>query len=429
MNSEEKQQRQRIAVVGAGISGITAAYQLQGSHDVTIFEKNDYVGGHTNTITIPDGPDAGTPVDTGFIVMNDRTYPVLNRFLQRLEVAIDKSDMSFSYFCETSGFQYASSNISAIFAQRRNYLDPTYWSMLAEILRFNRMVLRRLESGSMGEHTLGQFLRDFKFSTRFREQYLYPMVAAIWSAPDAQVARFPMLTFARFFYNHGLLNILKHPQWYYVSGGSQTYVRAFLAQFNGTVHTNAVIDSIKRESGGVTIAQKDGSTHQFDKVVIAAHADEALKMLADPSQEERRLLGPWEYSINQAVLHTDTGWMPSRPNAWASWNVMRADGSDDDAPVTLTYYMNRLQRLKTRNQYLVTLNPYKSVDKEKIITEIEYTHPVFTFDSLATQKELPRLNGKRNTVFCGSYFGYGFHEDGARSGVQAAAALGANHAL
>ena len=429
MHTQRTGKQLRVAVVGGGVAGITAAYLLQNTHRVSLFEKNSYVGGHTNTITIPSGPDAGTPVDTGFIVLNDRTYPVLNRFFRKLGVAIQKSDMSFSYFCEKSGFQYGSSTAGSLFAQRSNLVDPTYWAMLAEILIFNRRVLRKLHRGELEEITLGQFLRRFRFSSRFREQYLYPMVAAIWSAPDAQVERFPMLTFARFFDNHGLLTIHRHPQWYFVAGGSQTYVKAFLKQFSGAVRTNADIASIRRDGAGVIIDPSGGPSQRFDKVVIATHADEALKLLADPSADERRLLGPWRYSMNRTVLHTDTRWMPTNRNAWASWNVFRGTRADVQTPVTLTYHMNRLQQLDTHNDYLVTLNPFRPIAENKIITEIMYTHPVYTFESLATQKDLAGLNGGGNTFFCGSYFGYGFHEDAARSGVQVATALGVRHEL
>lgn len=414
----------RIAVVGGGVAGIIAANLLQRRHQVALYEKNGYVGGHTHTVTIPDGPDAGTPVDTGFIVFNDRTYPILNRFFRALGVGMRKSDMSFGYFHEESGFQYSSRNLNSLFAQRRNLLSPGYLSMLVEVLLFNRLVLSRLKKGLLEGLTLGQFLRRFRFSDRFRKQYLFPMVAAIWSAPDLEVNRFPMLSFARFFNNHGLLSIHRHPQWYYVAGGSQSYVKAFLDRFQGSVHTRAGIVSIQRSDNGVILRTDDGGSQPFDRVVIATHADEAYRLLADPSDEERRLLGAWRYSTNQTYLHTDLAWMPPDPNAWASWNIIRGTRPGSDAPVTLTYHMNRLQGLKTRRQYLVTLNPFRPIAEERIIAHMAYTHPVFSFDSIGTQPDLPGLNGVRNSFFCGSYFGYGFHEDAARSGVQAAAALG-----
>jgi predicted NAD/FAD-binding protein len=392
-----------------------------------LFEKNNYVGGHTNTVIIPAGPDAGTPVDTGFIVLNDRTYPMLNRFFNSLGVAIRKTDMAFGYYCERTGFQFATTNFSALFAQRCNLVDPTYWAMLVEIIAFNRIVLRKLRKGQLDGMTLGRFLHRYKFSSRFREQYLFPMVAAIWSAPDAEVERFPMLSFARFFNNHGLLTVFNHPQWYFVAGGSQSYVRAFLDQFPGTVVTEADIASIQRADDGVTLFASNGEVHRFDKVIIATHADDAFKLLADPSDDERRLLSPWRYSTNHTVLHTDIRWMPPNPKAWASWNVFRGKDTGGQDPVTLTYHMNRLQKLTTAADYLVTLNPYIPIADEKIIAQFTYTHPVYTFDSLATQKDLRQLNGRRNTAFCGSYFGYGFHEDAARSGFLAAAAMGARY--
>jgi predicted NAD/FAD-binding protein len=419
-----KDRKLRIAVVGGGVAGITAAYLLQNSHHVTLFEKNSYIGGHTHTVVIPDGPDAGTPVDTGFIVMNDRTYPLLTRFFQRLGVSVRKSDMSFSYYCEKTGLQYGSRNLDSLFAQRNNLVDLRHWFLLLEIMAFNRSVLRRLQQGKLAGMTLGQFLRRYRFSSRFREQYLFPMVAAIWSAPELEVDHFPMLTFALFFNNHGLLTIRRHPQWYYVAGGSHTYVRAFLDQFPGEVRRDAAIAAVRRGAGGVVLQESGGRTHSFDRVVIAAHADEALALLSDPSDEERRLLGAWRYSANRTYLHTDTRWMPTSRRAWASWNFFRSARAASHAPVTLTYHMNRLQQLHTRHDYLVTLNPPEAIAPNKVIAGMAYAHPIYTFESLDTQKELFRLNGVRNTYFCGSYFGYGFHEDAARSGAQAAAAVG-----
>ena len=416
-----------VAVVGGGIAGITAAYALQHCHRVVLFDQNDYIGGHTHTVTIPDGPDAGTPVDTGFIVFNDRTYPKLNRFFRELGVAIQKSDMSFSYFDEASGFQYASCNPDTLFAQRRNLLDPSYWAMLVEILRFNRQVTRLLNNGQMDDLTLGRFLHRYRFSRRFRRQYLFPMVAAIWSAPDLVVERFPMLTFARFFHNHGLLTVMRHPQWYVVQGGSHTYVKRFAAQFSGRIVTGRPIRSIHRGPNGVMLHGAAGERQSFDRVIVATHADEALALLDDPTHAERRMLGAWRYSSNETYLHRDPAWMPTHPRAWASWNFIRRRRADARSPVTLTYCMNRLQRLDTQTPYLVTLNPFRPMAPAHTIAHMTYTHPIFDQESLATQSRLPDLNGVRHTCFCGSYFGYGFHEDAARSGFQAAAALGGAH--
>jgi len=413
-----------IAVVGGGVAGITAAYLLQRRHKVTLYEKNDYVGGHTHTIVIPDGPDAGTPVDTGFIVLNDRTYPNFTRLLEQLRVPILASDMSFSYFCEASGFQYASHSLNGLFARRRNCLDAGFLRMLLEIMRFNRTASSELAAGRLDTLTLGRFLDHFRFSRRFREAYIIPMAAAIWSSPDEDIADFPMATFARFFSNHGLLSVRDQPQWYVVRGGSHTYVKAFQAQFQGNIVCKAAIAGIRRDRDGVTLRLPDGRQHHLDHVVIATHADEALQLLDDPTEDEQRLLGPWRYSRNRVILHRDPGFMPSNPRAWASWNYTREIGASPRAPVTLTYHMNRLQRLETRSPYFTTLNPNRDIEERHVVARLTYTHPMFSFASLATQPQLAQLNGLNRTAFCGSYFGYGFHEDAVRSATRVADAFG-----
>jgi predicted NAD/FAD-binding protein len=413
-----------IAVIGGGVAGIVAAYLLQRRHRVTLYEKNDYLGGHTHTITIPAGPDAGTPVDTGFIVLNDRTYPLFNRFLDQLNVPILASDMSFSYYCQASGFQYASHSLNGMFAQRRNLINPGFLRMLLEILRFNRTASRELAAGRLVSLTLGSFLRQFHFSPRFRERYIIPMAAAIWSSPDEDIADFPMETFARFFSNHGLLTVSDQPQWYVVKGGSQAYVAAFRAQFEGDIVLNADIAGIRRAGDSVTITTAGGDQRHLDHVVIATHADEALQLLADPTEDEKRLLGPWRYSRNRVILHSDPRFMPSNPRAWASWNYAREVGASPRTPVTLTYHMNRLQRLDTQAPYFVTLNPNREIEERHVVTRLVYTHPMFDFASLATQPQLAQLNGRNRTSFCGSYFGYGFHEDAVRAANRAVEAFG-----
>jgi predicted NAD/FAD-binding protein len=413
-----------IAVVGAGVAGITAAFLLQARHRVTLYEKNDYLGGHTHTVVIPEGPDAGTPVDTGFIVLNDRTYPLLNRLLDKLAVKISPSDMSFSYFSESSGFHYASHSFNGLFAQRRNLSNPAHLYMLLEILRFNQAARRGLPRGALANLTLGDFLQRLKMSRRFRTRYIVPMAAAIWSAPDADIMHFPMETFARFFENHGLLSVRDQPQWYYVEGGSHTYVKAFRDRFRGTIHAGIAVRGIRRTASGVQVRLAGGMQQNHDLAIVAAHADEALGLLEDPSSDEKRLLGAWDYSRNQVVLHVDTDWMPTNRRAWASWNYRRQASADGRAPVTLTYHMNRLQHLRTRKPYFVTLNPPRPIAAEATVARFEYHHPTYTFASMATQPELPRLNGARRTYFCGSYWGYGFHEDAVHAAVEVAAALG-----
>jgi predicted NAD/FAD-binding protein len=413
-----------IAVIGGGVAGITCAFLLQRHHRVTLYEKNDYFGGHTHTVVIADGPDAGTSVDTGFIVLNDRTYPLFNRLLGLLEVAIRESEMSFSYFCRRTGFQYASHSPNGIFAQRGNLTHPGFLYMLAEILRFNRSTRRRLRDGSLKGIRLGDYLGHLKFSRRFREHYIVPMAAAIWSSPDEDIARFPMETFARFFENHGLLSVRGQPRWYTVAGGSHTYVKAFQNRFAGRGMTRVPVKGLERSDAGVRVRLSDGSWHLHDLAVVATHADEALQMLEDPSPEERRLLGAWRYSRNRVVLHSDTRWMPTLSRAWASWNYMREPGGTGSSPISLTYHMNRLQKLNTRRPYFVTLNPVGAIPEEAVIGTFLYTHPTYSFESLATQESLRDLNAKRHTYYCGSYFGYGFHEDAVRSAADVAADIG-----
>lgn len=416
--------RSSIAVIGGGVAGIVAAYLLQDNHDVTLFEKNEYVGGHTHTITIPSGDDRGVNVDTGFIVMNDRTYPLFTRFLDSLQVQRSETNMSFSYYCKRTGLQYGSSTMNSMFAQRQNLLKPSYWHFLYEIMRFFKVVRRQLENTGMQGLSLGDFLEREGFSSSLRDQYVLPMSAAIWSASYSDMGEFPMASFARFYENHGLLSVNDHPQWFFIKGGSHTYVKAFLKQFPGKVVTEAPVKSVMRHEKGVGVRMKDGIEMTFDRVVIATHADEALQLLADPSDHERDLLSVWRYSENQTVLHTDTSFLPPNKRAWSSWNAIRESGHGNTSPITLTYDMTRLQNLDTRQTYCVTLNPAKPIDPSLIVASMTYTHPVFDFPAMKTQPLLDQLNGNRNTWFCGSYFGYGFHEDAVRSAVAVGKAMG-----
>jgi len=418
------QDRLKIAVVGGGVAGIVSAYLASRRHDVTLFERNDYIGGHTNTVVISDGQDKGIPVDTGFIVLNDRTYPLFNRFLSQLKVSVAKTDMSFSYTDTKTGLQYASMDFDGIFAQRENLLKPSFWSLLRGILRFNAVTRKRLNEGALTGITLGAHLEKEGIARKVAKEFVLPMAGAIWSAPDGRIAEFPAETFARFYENHGLLSLTEHPQWYFIEGGSQTYVRAFLKGFRGKAVPNSEIDSIRRLPSEVRIKRRGGDEESFDRVIIATHADEALRILSDPSPEETRLLSPWWYSANDTVLHRDTTFLPMNQRAWACWNYRREAETGDDDPVTLTYDMTRLQRLQTQARYCVTLNPSKAIAAEHLIRRIPYTHPIYSFASLETQKDLSRLNGKNGTFFCGSYFGYGFHEDAVRSAVEVGRLLG-----
>ena len=407
---------QDVAVVGGGVAGIVAAYLLQERHKVTLYEKNDYVGGHTHTVPIDEDGGTQTCVDTGFIVFNDRTYPNFIRFISRLGVARNKSPMSFSYWDTESGFSY---NTTYPFADRKNLLRPHFWRLLYEIFRFNRMTLRLLEENRLQGITLGSYLRRSGFSKSFEKLYILPISAAIWSTGEQDMLGFPAHTFARFFENHGLLSYLRQPQWYTIKGGSHEYVKAFLKQFGGTVHKGCPVRKIARENGGIRLWTDNGESFH-DKVIIAAHADEALAMLSDPTDAEGRLLSAWRYTNNRVVLHRDVACLPPLPKARGSWNYARVgdNGGERQAPAaTLTYYMNQLQQLSSAHHYCVTLNPRQRIDPGAVIRTLDYTHPLFGERAVGTQADLPGLNGVNNTWFCGSYFRYGFHEDAVMSAV------------
>lgn len=417
-------ERKRIAVVGAGVAGITASYLLQQGHDVTLFEKNLKIGGHTRTWVLKDGPDAGTPIDTGFIVFNNRTYPNFIRFLGRLGVAYQPSEMSFSCYNEASGMAYAGTGLSGLFARRRDVLSPSHWRFIAGILRFSRRTRELHHAGQLEGLSLGEFCERERIPKKVIEDYVLPMASAIWSTPFSGIRDFPMASIARFYDNHGLLSLKDRPTWYTVAGGSHTYVKRFLETFTGMVRTGCGIKRVTRLENGVQLELEDGSTEAFDEVVIATHADQAFTMLQDPSEDEQALLSAWSYSNNEVLLHTDEQQMPPPRRAWAAWNYLRLAPSCDESPACLTYYMNCLQRFKGHADYLVTLNPLRCIQPTAIIAEFMDTHPVYTSEAVATQSHLPDLNGKRNTYFCGSYFNNGFHEDAVTSAVNVAQHFG-----
>lgn len=412
-----------VAVIGTGVSGLVAAHILNRKHNVTLFEKNNYVGGHTHTIVLEKGPDAGTPVDTGFIVMNHRNYPVLTRLFEQLGVELRDSDMSFGYHDERSGLQYCGTDLNTMFAQRLNLLRPSFYGMIRQILRFYGNAVSDLESGRLEGLTLWEYLQKGGYGEVFVDHHIVPMGSAIWSTPCDKMLEFPAASFVQFFRNHGLLSVKDRPQWRTVAGGSHSYVKKIVAGLRNAVRLSAGVRSVRRGSGRVFVAWAGGE-EPFDAVVIAAHADEALAMLSDPSPDERRLLGPWRYTRNRTVLHTDACVMPPNRRAWASWNSTREEGVEVSQPLSLTYDMNRLQGLATKDRCFVTLNRAGAIAPDSVIADLTYTHPTYTFDSMKTQRELASLSGARNTYFCGSYFGYGFHEDGVRSGVEVAKAFG-----
>ena len=408
------------AVIGGGVAGIVAAHLLQNIRRVTVFEAADYLGGHTHTISVPDGPEGGTPVDTGFIVFNEATYPLFIAFLDDLGVPSRESEMSFGFHCERTGLTYAGTDVNGLFVQRRNILSPEYWRFLFEIARFCRQAGADLEGGEeLG--TLDEYIRRRGYHPFMVENYLLPMAAAIWSTPAGRVGRFPALSFLRFFRNHGLLSLVNRPRWRTVQGGSCSYVRAFARRFGGEILLSSPVARVLRMPEGVRVEVEGREPRVFDEVVIAAHADQALRLLGDPSPDEQRLLGAWTYEENRTVLHTDVSVLPRERAAWACWNFRREAGEEKN--VFVTYAMNLLQGLAGERQFLVTLNRPTPHDAGQVLADLVYHHPVYTPESMASQRELASLNGQRGTWFCGSYFGYGFHEDAVRSAHEAVESL------
>jgi predicted NAD/FAD-binding protein len=409
----------RIAVIGTGISGLTAAYLLHGVHEVVLFEANDYIGGHTHTVDVP-VEGRSHAVDTGFIVFNERTYPNFVRLLRRLGVSWQSSNMSFSVHCENTGLEYCPSSLDRLFAQRRNLLRPRFLKMVQEIFAFRR---RLPETARLPETvTLGQHLREMGYSRGFRELFLVPMGAAIWSADPRRFDQMPACMFARFFANHGFLEVRDQPQWLVVRGGSREYARMLTAAFRDRIRLNCPVRSIRRFSDRVDIDSAGRGRESFDHAVVATHSDEALALLADPSDTEREVLGSIPYQENQIALHTDIRLLPSRRRVWASWNYRIPRGDQDT--VAVTYDMNILQSLDADREFCVTLNQTHRVDRACVLRELVYSHPVYTPEALAAQQRRDQISGVNRTHFCGAYWGNGFHEDGVNSALAACAYFG-----
>lgn len=403
----------RIAIVGAGIAGNVAARELHRDHDITVFEAASHVGGHTHTHEVEVEGDR-VSVDTGFIVFNRRTYPLFDALLDELGVASQESSMSFSVRCESSGLEYNGTSLDGLFAQRRNLLRPSFLGMVADILRFNREAPRLLDRP--GERPLGEFLAQGRYGDAFREHYLVPMGAAIWSTDPARMLAFPARFFVRFLSNHGMLSVNDRPTWRTIAGGSARYVERLVAPFRGRVRVNAPVESIRRLPGSVLVKVRGAEPVSFDAVFLACHSDQALRLLADPTPAERAVLGATDYSANEAVLHTDDRLMPRSRRAWAAWNYHRLP--DAGAPVALTYNMNILQRLRTSRPLLVTLNRADGIDPARVLRRITYHHPLFTPAAVAAQSRHGELCADR-TFYCGAYWRHGFHEDGLRSALDA----------
>jgi len=412
----------RIAVVGSGIAGSAAAWLLSRRHDVTLFEREPRPGGHTDTLDVP-APGGGTrPVDTGFIVLNDTTYPLLTRLLDELGVATRPSDMSWSLSCERCDLEYAGSGRGVV-AQPRRILDPRHLRMLVDVARFNRLALRAHRDGALDDAPLDDFLRAHGLGDGLRRHYLLPMAAAIWSSGTSDAAGFPTRSLVAFFANHGLLGVRSHLAWRTVVGGARTYLARLLAPLGDRVRLGSPVARVERPGGRPRLTLGDGTVHDADAVVLAGHADESLALLADPSDDERELLGAWRASRNERWVHTDETLLPRRRAAWASWNYHVRDCTRPTDSASLDYHMNRLQGLEGAEQVLVSINPPRAPRDATVLRRDTVTHPTFDAAAVATQSRLDDLNGARGTFVAGAWQRWGFHEDGLWSAVRVAAHL------
>ena len=403
----------QIAIIGTGISGNVAAYYLNKDHDITVYEANDYIGGHTHTHSIElEGKTYS--VDTGFIVFNYKTYPQFTGLLKDLGVKEQLSNMSFGVKCEKTGLEYMGSTINSLFAQRRNIFRPSFWRMILDILRFNRQATSLLEDVS-DDISLGEYLKREKFSQTFINYYLVPMAAAVWSADLNLMYQFPARYLIQFFHNHGLLSVTNRPNWYVIKGGSKTYVTALTDSFKDKIRLSMPVTGVKREKEAVIVTSAQGE-ESYDAVFFACHSDQALRILAEPTATEQQVLGAIQYQENEVLLHTDASILPKRKTAWAAWNYHLLEGDQGQVPVT--YNMNILQGLDSDQTFCVTLNNSDAIDQTKILKRLEYHHPIYTQESVAAQARQSEINTDR-LYFCGAYWRYGFHEDGVVSALNA----------
>ncbi len=414
MASMKNKFRMKIAIIGTGISGLGVAASLHTHHDITIYEKNPYIGGHSRTVEVmcPEGP---VPVDTGFIVFNYRNYPLLTRLFEFLNVPVAKSDMSFGASIQNGWLEYGTPHPLNVFAQKGNILRPAFWGMILNILKFNKLARNYLDKDP--SITLGQCLDELQMGRWFREYFLLPMGGAIWSTPLDLMLEFPAHSFIRFFDNHGLLTLNDQPQWYTVPGGSKEYVAKLTRPFKQHIKTGCGVNRVLRTSGGVVIYDVQGNAEDFDQVVFACHADQALAMIEEASAEEIRILSNFRYQKNKMVLHSDTSFMPKNKAAWASWVYLSAMQKDNNHAVSLSYWMNRLQPLATKMPVIVTLNPGHQPQSEMVHDEYIFEHPLFDKSAIGAQHEIEKIQGTNRFWFCGAYQRYGFHEDGLASAV------------
>jgi uncharacterized protein len=414
--------RLKVAVVGTGISGLSAAWLLSQRHDVTVYERSERIGGHSNTVVATVGLDR-IPVDTGFIVFNRQAYPNLTAMFRHLGVSTQTSDMSLAVSLSNGDLEYSGTGLQGLLAQKRNLVRPRFWSMLRDLLKFYREATRDADLLKDESVSLGAYLRDGGYGAAFRDDHLLPMASAIWSAPPSEILSFPVATFIRFHRNHGLLQLVQRPAWETVTGGSIVYVKRLIQPFADRIRLDTGVVAVQRTVGGVIVTDSRGASDRYDHVVMATHADQALSVLDDPTPEETKLLGAFRYSRNLAVLHSDPSFMPRRRATWSSWNYIGSrDGSADR--VGVTYWMNRLQGIPDHSPLFLTLNPPRTPQAATLYHSEIYHHPIFDAAAISAQRRLWSLQGRGNVWFCGAHFGAGFHEDGLQAGLAVAEQLG-----
>jgi predicted NAD/FAD-binding protein len=404
----------KVAIIGSGISGLAAGYFLHKKYDITIFEKNDYIGGHSNTANI-NFDRKKIAIDTGFIVFNFRTYPNLKNLFEKLEVSIEKSNMSFGIRDFDQNFEYSGNDLSGLFAQKSNIFKPKFLKMLLDIIKFNKEATKLVKNDQISnEITLDKFISDLKLGEYFKNYYLFPMAGAIWSCPLELIKNYPAKTFLQFFYNHGLLTIFNQPQWYTIKGGSQEYVKKLTNDFKDKIKLNCQIIKSKQKSNKIILTDKNNQEYEFDKVIFSSHSDQTYNIIKDKTKEEKEILSKIKYSKNTAILHKNKNQMPQNKKAWASWVYL---SSKKQNQVSLTYWMNNLQNLGTNKPIFVTLNPFKKIPKKDIIAKYIYEHPIFNLEAVEAAKKINTIQGQRNMYFCGAWTKYGFHEDGLNSAI------------